>query len=141
MKDVILSITGRSGLYRLVSRGRGNLIVEALDETKKRFAVGQRDRVTSLNDVTMYADDDDVALMQVFENLYKALGEKKADVDAKHAADDVLQRLMEQALPTYDRDRVRISDMRKLVQWYNILVEQGLTEFVEPETADTEVAE
>lgn len=141
MKDTILAISGRPGLYRLVSRGRGNLIVEALDATKKRMAVGQRDRVTSLNDVTMYTDDEDVRLMQVFDNLSKALGGKQCDLQPKQASDAELQAVMAQALPNYDRDRVHVSDMRKLVQWYNLLVAEGMTDFAEPDEAPAGVAE
>ena len=66
MKEVILAIAGKPGLYRLVSRGRNMLIVESIDAAKKRMPAGDRDRVTSLNDVSMYTDDEDVALMEVF---------------------------------------------------------------------------
>ena len=69
MQDPILSISGKPGLFRLVSQGRNMLIVESLDSEKKRFPVGARDRVTSLNDISMYTDDEDVPLMQVFQNL------------------------------------------------------------------------
>ncbi|MBR1890029.1 MAG: DUF5606 domain-containing protein [Alloprevotella sp.] len=141
MKDTILAITGRPGLYRLVSRGRGNLIIESLDETKKRSAVGQRDRVTSLNDVTMYTDDEDVTLMQVFKNLYDALEGKIADINPKKASESELIGYMEKALPNYDRERVHFSDMRKLVQWYNILVSEGKIDFVETEEAEASEGE
>ena len=67
MKDTILSISGRPGLFRLVSRGNRNLIVESIGDDKKRFAVGERDRVSSLNDITMYSDDDNVELMSIFK--------------------------------------------------------------------------
>ena len=80
MKDTILSISGRPGLFRLVAQGHGNLIVENILD-KKRSAAGGRDRVTSLNDVSMYTDEDDVALTQVFDNIFKATEGKKASVD------------------------------------------------------------
>lgn len=130
MKDTILSISGRPGLFRLVAQGHGNLIVENITD-KKRSAAGGRDRVTSLNDVSMYTDEDDVELPQVFDNIFKATEGKKADIDYKHASEEQMREFMAMALPNYDRDRVRVSDMRKLAQWYNILVEAGITEFVD----------
>ena len=72
MKETILAISGKPGLYRLVSRGNATLIVESLDETKKRIPAFAKDRVTSLADIAMYTDDEDIALWKVL----KALGEK-----------------------------------------------------------------
>ena len=136
MKDTILSIFGRPGLFRLVAQGHGNLIVENILD-KKRSAAGGRDRVTSLNDVSMYTDEDDVALTQVFENIFEATEGKKASIDYKRASEAEMRDFMATALPNYDRERVHVSDMRKLVQWYNILIEAGVTEFAE-EAAATE---
>ena len=139
MKDTILSISGRPGLFRLVAQGRGNLIVENILD-KKRSAAGGRDRVTSLNDVSMYTDEDDVALTQVFDNIFKATEGKKASIDYKHASEAEMRDFMATALPNYDRERVHVSDMRKLAQWYNILIEAGVTEFADeaPATEDNE---
>lgn len=139
MKDTILSISGRPGLFRLVAQGHGNLIVENILD-KKRSAAGGRDRVTSLNDVSMYTDEDDVALTQVFENIFKATEGKKASIDYKHTSEAEMRDFMATALPNYDRERVHVSDMRKLAQWYNILIEAGVTEFADeaPATEDNE---
>ena len=65
MKETILAVSGKPGLYRLVSRGKANLILEALDETKKRVPAFASDRVTSLSDIAMYTDDEDMPLWQV----------------------------------------------------------------------------
>ena len=139
MKDTILSISGRPGLFRLVAQGHGNLIVENILD-KKRSAAGGRDRVTSLNDVSMYTDEDDVALTQVFENIFKATEGKKASIDYKRAPEAEMRDFMATALPNYDRERVHVSDMRKLAQWYNIRIEAGVTEFADeaPATEDNE---
>ena len=139
MKDTILSISGRPGLFRLVAQGHGNLIVENILDKKRSAAVGG-DRVTSLNDVSMYTDEDDVALTQVFENIFKATEGKKASIDYKHASEAEMRDFMATALPNYDRERVHVSDMRKLAQWYNILIEAGVTEFADeaPATEDNE---
>lgn len=136
MKDTILSISGRPGLFRLVSRGNGNIIVETIDTEKKRFAVGQRDRVTSLNDITMYSDDDNVELMKVFKNICDQYEGKTVDMNHKTATKEELDKFMADALPSYDRDRVHASDVRKLLQWYNILVANGYSDFEDGEETE-----
>lgn len=136
MKDTILSISGRPGLFRLVSRGNGNIIVETIDAEKKRFAVGQRDRVTSLNDITMYSDDDNVELMKVFKNICDQYEGKTVDMNHKTATKEELDIFMADALPSYDRDRVHASDVRKLLQWYNILVANGYSDFEDGEETE-----
>ena len=130
MQDIILAISGKPGLYKLVSRGNRTLIVETLDAQHRRFPAGMHDRVTSLGDVSMFTDSDDVNLMQVFQNLYDTL-QGKTEVGHKDANEEELQNIMDKALPNWDRDRVHFSDIRKLVQWYNILIEAGYTTFVE----------
>ncbi len=129
MKETILAISGRSGLFRLVSQGRGMLIVETIDKDKKRMPAGARDRVTSLNDVSMYTDDDDVALMDVFEAIRAKYNGEAVNIDVKTASDTVLADFMAEVLPNYDRDRVYKADIKKLIQWYNILVNNGLCDF------------
>lgn len=138
MKDTILAISGRPGLFRLVAQGRGNLIVETIDETKKRLSVGQRDRVTSLNDVSMYSDDDDVSLMKIFATISEKYQGQPSTLAHNKATDAELRKFMEEALPTYDRDRVHVSDMRKLLQWYNILAKNGYKDFSDGEEAEQE---
>lgn len=141
MQDTILAISGKPGLYRLVAQGRGMLIIETIDASHKRLTAGMRDRVTSLNDVSMYTDDEDVALMEVFQNIYNTWEGKAVDIDIKHASKQELADFMARALPNYDRDRVYPTDMKKLAQWYNILVNNGYTSFVEEETeAEAEAA-
>lgn len=132
MKDTILAIAGKPGLYRLVSRGNNNLIVETVDAQKKRFAAGMRDRITSLNDIAMYTDEEDVALTQVFQNLYDAL-QGPSPLSHKTASESELHEFMTTALPAWDQDRVRLSDIKKLLQWYNILATAGYTEFKDGE--------
>ena len=85
MQQTILAISGKSGLYKLISRGKNNLIVEALDDTHRRMPAFATDRITSLADIAMFTETDDIPLMDVFENL-KALEEgKKASVDPQKA--------------------------------------------------------
>lgn len=138
MQEVILAISGRPGLYRLVSRGRGTLIVETIDATKKRFAAAPREQVTALNDISMYTDVDDKPLMEIFQTIKETLEGAKADVNIKTATATELAEFMGKALPNYDRDRVHNSDIKKLIQWYNILTEAGLNDFVSEEAEGTE---
>ena len=133
MKDTILSIAGKPGLYRLVSQGRGMLIVEALDASKKRIPAGARDRVTSLNDVSMYTNEDDKPLMEIFETIKQNENGATVNLDLKKATAQDLADFMAKALPDYDRDRVYNGDIKKLIQWYNILINNGYTEFVTAE--------
>lgn len=130
MKDTILSIAGKPGLYRLVSQGRGMLIVEALDASKKRIPAGARDRVTSLNDVSMYTNEEDKPLMEIFETIKQNENGAPVSLDLKKASAQDLADFMSKALPDYDRDRVYNGDIKKLIQWYNILINNGYTEFV-----------
>lgn len=138
MKDIILSIAGKPGLYRLVSQGRGMLIVETVDAAKKRIPAGARDRVTSLNDVSMYTDGDDKPLMEIFETIKQNENGELVNIDLKKASSQELADFMAKALPNYDRDRVYNGDIKKLIQWYNILVGNGYTEFVVEEAAAEE---
>ena len=125
----ILTISGKPGLYRLLSNGRGMLIVETLDATHKRVPVYATDKVVSLGDIAMYTDDEEVSLWQVLENIKARTEGKALDIDYKQATNDELAAFFAEVLPNYDRDRVYMTHVRKLVQWYNILVAEGLTDF------------
>lgn len=143
--ETILSITGKPGLYRLVSRGNKSLIVETVDSAKKRTPVFASDRVTSLGDIAMYTNDEDIELWKVLKSMCEKEGQKKCSVDYKKSSSEQLRTYFAEILPDYDRDRVRDSDIKKLIQWYNILVENGYTDFeqtfapaAEAETAEEE---
>lgn len=129
----ILSIAGRPGLYKLIQSGRGSLIVEQLT-TGKRLPVQQRDRVISLADVSMYTNGDDVQLSEVLTSLSEVAGGK--EVDVKKVEDEGLREFFAKVLPDYDRERVHISDIRKLLSWYNQLIAAGITDFNDPADND-----
>ena len=133
MKETILAISGKPGLYKLVSRGKGNLIVEALDATHRRQPAFGTDRITSLGDIAMFTDDEDIPLMDVFESMKKIEEGKKSSVDYKKANGDELREYFAKILPNFDRDRVQNSHIKKLIQWYNILIENGITDFKDAE--------
>lgn len=140
MLETILAISGKPGLYRLVNRGNRSLIVETLDAQKKRMPAFGTDKIISLADIAMYTDEEEVPLRQVLKNIYDMEGGKATALDYRKATTAELADFMAKALPNYDRDHVYPSDMKKLVQWYNILVENGITDFDAPQ-AEEEVAE
>ena len=129
MLQTILAISGKPGLYKLVSRAKNSLIVEILDETHRRIPAFASDRITSLADIAMYTEGDDVPLAKVLENLKKLEEGKPASIDFKKAKGDELRDYFAKVLPDFDRERVHNSDIKKLIQWYNILVANGITDF------------
>lgn len=132
MLKTVLAISGKPGLYRLVSRGNKMLIVETIDETKKRLPAHSADKVVSLADISIYTDDDnEVSLASVFESIKEKYDGKTVELSAKKADQSDIISFFEKVLPNYDTDRVRVSDMRKVLAWYNILVNDGMTSFVE----------
>ncbi|MDD7317496.1 MAG: DUF5606 domain-containing protein [Prevotella sp.] len=137
MQQTILSISGKPGLYKLVSRGRANLIVETLDEAHKRMPAFATDRVTSLADIAIYTDADDVPLMTVLASLRDKEQGKEASIDYKKVSSKELREYFSEILPGFDRERVHDSDIKKLLQWYNILIKNGITDF-ETEMQPTE---
>ena len=124
----ILAITGKPGLYKLVSRGNNMLIVESLVDGK-RMPTYARDKIVALSDISMFTDTDDVQLSEVLTSAGKKEGLKAVAMDPKKASNDELKAWFDEVLPTWDRDRVYPSDIRKLILWYNILVNAGITDF------------
>lgn len=127
--ETILSIAGKPGLYKLVSRGKMNLIVEAIDETHRRIPAFASDRVTSLGDIAMYTDSEDIALWEVLTKLGEKEEGKEASLNYKKCSSQELRAYFAEVLPNFDQDRVHDSDIKKLLQWYNILVTNGYTDF------------
>lgn len=139
MKQTILSIARKPGLYKLVSRGKNNLIVETLEEPHRRMPVFNSDRVTSLADIAMYTEEDDVPLMNVMVAIRDKEESKPCSISFKKATSEELRAYFAEVLPTFDRDRVHDSDIRKLLQWYDLLVKNGITDFeddLEPTEGD-----
>ena len=131
----ILSISGQSGLFLYVSQARNGAIVEALSD-KKRSTVGMTSRLTSLADISIYTDDEEVKLQQVLLNMKEVLGD--ADAPSPKASVEELKALFEKALPAYDRDRFYVSHMKKVVDWYNNLKKYASLDFVNPEEESAE---
>ena len=132
----ILAISGQSGLYLYVSQARNGAIVEALAD-KKRTSVGMTNKLTSLADISIYTDEEEVKLQQVFLNMKEVLGEN--DAPSAKSKPEELKALFEKALPTYDRDRFYVSHMKKVVEWYNALKNYASLDFVNPEEEAAEL--
>lgn len=131
MLQTILAISGKPGLYKLVSRANNSLIVEILDDTHRRIPAFATDRITSLADIAMYTEADDVPLYQVLTNLKNLEEGKVASLNYKKASGDELREYFAKVLPDFDRERVHNSDIKKLIQWYNILIQNGIDNFEE----------
>lgn len=139
MLKEILSLTGKPGLFKLVSQGKNMLIVESLIDGK-RIPAYTRDKVVSLGDIAMFTETEEVALANVLESVKTKENGAVCSIDPK-SDNDKLRAYMSEILPNYDRDRVYPSDIRKLINWYNILINANITEFISEEKQDETVAE
>lgn len=135
----ILSITGKPGLFKLLSRGRNALIVENI-ATKKRTPTYPHEKVISLADITMYTEHGDEPLGEILEKVKAHAGGQP--IDMKAFADDAAVRdYFAEIIPDFERDRVYTTDIRKLFSWYNQLIAAGITEFKDEEIAEDQAAE
>lgn len=131
MLKTILSISGRPGLFKLVSQGKNMLIVESLT-TKKRMPAYARDKVVSLGDIAIYTDGEEVPLSKVMTTIYEKNG-KALDPNSYKTNDEIRDFFLD-VLPNFDQDRVYLTDIKKIISWYNLLLEAGITSFEEEKT-------
>lgn len=139
MLKEILSVTGKPGLFKLVSQAKNMLIIESLIDGK-RMPAYTKDKVVSLGDIAIFTETTEVPLSQVLETLKTKENGAICSIDPK-SDNDKLRKYMGEVLPDYDRDRVYPSDIRKLLSWYNILINAQITEFLAEEKEETVVAE
>lgn len=125
--DKILSIGGKPGLYKLLTQTRTGFVAESLLDGKK-ITVGFKNNVSVLSEIAIYTLEEEVPLREVFQNIQKKENGGKTSVG--HKEDKLkLEEYFFEILPNYDEDRVYMSDIKKVVQWYNLLQEQGITDF------------
>ena len=129
LKD-ILAIAGQAGLFRYVAQSRTGVIVESLLDGKRMNAAANS-RVSALTEISMFTEGEDIALAEVFTRMY-AHTEGKQALSHKES-NDRLKEFFGAVIPEYDRERVHVSDIKKAVAWFNLLVEAGFTEFKLPE--------
>jgi hypothetical protein len=127
----IMSVSGQSGLFRFVSQGRNGIIVESFTDKKRSF-ISASQKVSSLGDIAVFTEGDEVPLKEVLKKIHEA--QPGAPAPDTKSSPEMLRAFMEKILPEYDRDRVYVSDIKKLVAWYNTLLELKLLNFDE-ETA------
>ncbi len=130
----ILSIAGRPGLFKLASQGKNMLIVEELASGKKTPAYAT-EKIISLNDIAIYTDEGEVSLASVFDSIKKKENGAATSVKPSNDADQ-MRAYFGEVLPNFDRSRVHVSDIKKIMVWYNLLVGANMTDFVKEAKAE-----
>lgn len=127
--DKILSIGGKPGLFKLLTQTRAGFVGESLLDGK-RISVGMRNNVSVLSEIAIYTLEEEVPLREVFQKMKEKEGGKKTAIS--HKAEKIaLEEYFFEILPNYDEDRVYASDIKKIVQWYNILIDNKITDFTD----------
>ena len=121
----ILSISGKSGLFKHVSQTKNGIIVESFIDKKRSHAFASA-KISALQDIAIYTASEDKALIEVFQNIYKK-EDGKQSINPKTTSDE-LKKYFKEVLPDYDEDRVYVSDIKRVVGWYNQLQERGLVD-------------
>ncbi len=134
LKD-ILAISGQPGLYKFVAQAARGVIVESLLDGRRSTASATA-RVSTLSEISMFTEEEDIALADVFTNIYKYTDGKEA-ISHKESNDKIVEAFAA-VLPNFDRDRVHTSDMKKCFAWFNILVKAGFTSFELPKEQEEE---
>lgn len=134
----VISISGKPGLFKVVAQSKNNIIVESLKDGKRTPAYST-DRISALDDISIYTYEDDIPLKEVYIGIFKKEDGGKAP-SHKESLNKLTEYLLE-VLPNYDEDRVYPSDIKKLFQWYNILHDAGLVSAEEEEAEDKEEKE
>lgn len=131
----ILSITGKPGLFQLISKTKSSFIVESLLD-KKRIPAFSHDGVSTLDNIAIFTAEEDLPIEKVFQAIFKKEnGEKIPDILNNN---NLIKKYFEEVLPDYDKERVYVSNMKKVLTWYNILVENNLIDLEEQAEADVE---
>ena len=122
----IMDNSSKTALYKHNSQGKNRWIGESLDSNKKRFPAYRNDKMIAVADIAMYTDDDEVPLREVFESIKTKENGEAVSLDTKKAKPEELRAFLAEVLPNFDRDRVYVTDIKKLIQWYNILIANGI---------------
>lgn len=133
--DKVISISGKSGLYKLITQTRGGFVAESLVDNK-RISVSVQNNVSVLSEIAIYTLTEEIPLRQVFENIKKKENGKRTSVKAKDSKDK-LEEYFFDVLPDYDEDRVYASDIKKVIQWYNLLQENNMLDALADEDKKT----
>jgi len=126
----ILSIAGKPGLYKMISHTKNGMLVESMDGLK-RFPVFTHEKISSLEEISIFTETDDIPLKDIFKKINELMEGDKA-LSHKSSPDE-LKDFFDDAVPDYDKERVYVSDIKKVIQWYNILHEKDMLDFTEEE--------
>ena len=135
----IVSISGKPGLYMIKSQAIGKIIVESLIDGKCVPAFAH-DRMSSLEEISIFSTDEDRPLKEVFKMVHDQMGDK-VDFDYKKASNDLLREKFAVVMPDYDEEAVYPSDIKKVFAWYQMLNDKGLLDFTEEEEKKEETPE
>jgi len=119
----LLAISGQRGLFKLVSQAKNSIIVESLIDGKRMPAYATS-RISALEDISIYTEDEDVKLFDVFKAIYEK--ENGGQAISPKSSGNELKSYFEEIMPLYDKDRVYVSDIKKVFTWYNLLIESNL---------------
>ncbi len=126
----ILSISGKPDLYKHIAQSKNGIIVESLNDGKRINAFSTM-RISALQDIAIYTEGEDVPLATVYRTMFKQTEGKEAP---SHKSDDkTVTDFFEKVLPEYDKERVYISDIKRALKWYNLLISHNLVDDIEPE--------
>ena len=134
--DKVISIAGKPGLYKLITQTRGGFVAESLVDNK-RISVSVQNNVSVLSEIAIYTLTEEVPLRQVFKNIKKKENGEATPVKPKDSKDKLEEYFFE-VLPDYDEDRVYASDIKKVVQWYNMLQKNDLLDLTDDKKSDEE---
>ena len=137
--DKILSISGKPGLFQIVTQTRTGAVVESLID-KKRITVGAHSNVSILSEIAIYTLAEEVPLREVLKKVKEKEGGQPTSISHKDGK-DVLEEFFFEVLPDYDEDRVYPSDIKKIVQWYNLLQKNNLLDALEVSKEDKDTSE
>ena len=136
--DKILSIGGKPGLYRLLTRTRSGFVAESLVDGRK-LTVGLSGNVSILSEIAIYTLEEELPLRTVFDKIKQKENGQQTEID--HKAEKIrLEEYFFEVLPNYDEERVYASDIKKIIQWYNLLVSKGIDDFSDPEASAPDAA-
>jgi hypothetical protein len=129
----ILAISGKPGLFKTLSQSKNGFIVESLQDGK-RFTAFAHERISTLEEISIFTDTDDISLKKVFKTIYGKQNGQPTSLELTDQKD--IKAFIEEIIPNYDKERVYLSDMKKVVNWYNILLEHKLLDFTEEEKTE-----
>ncbi len=132
----ILAISGYGGLFKLVKQTKTGFIVESLSDGKRMQAFASS-KISTLTDIAIYTESGETPLKELFRTIFEKKNQQKLTLTNKSKAED-LKNFLEEVLPDYDKERVYVSDMKKIVAWYNILVDNSLIDLNDDKVDETQ---